>query len=29
MTFEPAFISLIQEIKLAVESGGRHTVEVE
>jgi len=29
MTFEPGFISLIQEIKLAVESGGRHTVEVE
>jgi NitT/TauT family transport system ATP-binding protein len=29
MTFEPGFISLIQEIKVAVESGGRHTVEVE
>ena len=29
MTFEPGFISLIQEIKLTVESGGRHTVEVE
>ena len=29
MTFEPGFIALIQEIKQAVESGGRHTVEVE
>jgi NitT/TauT family transport system ATP-binding protein len=29
MTFEPGFISLIQEIKLTVESGGRHAVEVE
>jgi NitT/TauT family transport system ATP-binding protein len=29
MTFQPGFISLIQEIKLTVESGGRHTVEVE
>ena len=29
MTFEPGFISLIQEIKVTVESGGRHTVEVE
>jgi NitT/TauT family transport system ATP-binding protein len=29
MTFESGFISLIQEIKGTVESGGRHTVEVE
>jgi NitT/TauT family transport system ATP-binding protein len=29
MTFEPGFISLIQEIKVTVESGGRHAVEVE
>jgi NitT/TauT family transport system ATP-binding protein len=29
MTFEPAFIAQIQEIKRAVESGGLHTVEVE
>ena len=29
MTFEPSFISLVQEIKVAVESGGRHTLEVE
>ena len=29
MTFEPGFIALIQEIKHAVESGGRHAVEVE
>jgi NitT/TauT family transport system ATP-binding protein len=29
MTFEPEFIALIQEIKRVVESGGRHTVEVE
>jgi NitT/TauT family transport system ATP-binding protein len=29
MTFEPSFISLVQEIKLAVESGGRHLLEVE
>jgi NitT/TauT family transport system ATP-binding protein len=29
MTFEQGFISLIQEIKLTVESGGRHAVEVE
>jgi NitT/TauT family transport system ATP-binding protein len=29
MTFQPDFIGLIQEIKLAVESGGRHAVEVE
>jgi NitT/TauT family transport system ATP-binding protein len=29
MTFEPSFIALIQEIKRAVETGGRHTVEVE
>jgi NitT/TauT family transport system ATP-binding protein len=29
MTFQPGFISLIQEIKLTVESGGRHAVEVE
>jgi NitT/TauT family transport system ATP-binding protein len=29
MTFEPSFISLVQEIKVAVETGGRHTVEVE
>ena len=28
MTFEPGFISLIQEIKAVVESGGRHAVEV-
>jgi NitT/TauT family transport system ATP-binding protein len=29
MTFEPEFIALIQEIKRVVESGARHTVEVE
>jgi NitT/TauT family transport system ATP-binding protein len=29
MTFEPGFIELIQDIKRTVESGGRHTVEVE
>jgi NitT/TauT family transport system ATP-binding protein len=29
MTFQPGFISLIQEIKQAVETGGSHTVEVE
>jgi NitT/TauT family transport system ATP-binding protein len=29
MTFEPEFIALIQEIKQTVESGGRHSVEVE
>ena len=29
MMFEPEFIELIQEIKRTVESGGRHTVEVE
>jgi NitT/TauT family transport system ATP-binding protein len=29
MTFEPEFIELIQEIKAAVEGGGRHAVEVE
>ena len=29
MTFEREFIELIQEIKRVVESGGRHTVEVE
>jgi NitT/TauT family transport system ATP-binding protein len=29
MTFETGFIELIQEIKQVVESGGRHTVEVE
>jgi NitT/TauT family transport system ATP-binding protein len=29
MTFEPSFIELIQDIKRTVESGGRHTVEVE
>ncbi len=29
MTFEPSFISLVQEIKVAVETGGRHTLEVE
>jgi NitT/TauT family transport system ATP-binding protein len=29
MMFEPDFIELIQEIKRTVESGGRHTVEVE
>jgi NitT/TauT family transport system ATP-binding protein len=29
MTFEPAFISLIQEIKQTVETGGRHGMEVE
>ena len=29
MTFEPDFIELIQEIKQVVETGGRHTVEVE
>ena len=28
MTFDPRFISLIQEIKAIVESGGRHAVEV-
>jgi NitT/TauT family transport system ATP-binding protein len=29
MTFEPSFISLVQEIKVAVEAGGRHDLEVE
>jgi NitT/TauT family transport system ATP-binding protein len=29
MTFEPAFIEMIQDIKQTVESGGRHTIEVE
>ena len=29
MTFEPEFIELIQDIKRTVETGGRHTVEVE
>jgi NitT/TauT family transport system ATP-binding protein len=29
MTFDPSFISLVQEIKIAVETGGRHTLEVE
>jgi NitT/TauT family transport system ATP-binding protein len=29
MTFEPDFIELIQDIKRTVETGGRHTVEVE
>jgi NitT/TauT family transport system ATP-binding protein len=29
MTFEPGFIEMIQAIKQTVESGGRHTVEVE
>ena len=29
MTFEPRFIETIQEIKLAVETGGRHLLEVE
>jgi len=29
MTFEPSFIQLVQEIKVAVESGGRHLLEVE
>jgi NitT/TauT family transport system ATP-binding protein len=29
MTFEPEFITLIQEIKQTVESGGHHSVEVE
>ena len=29
MTFEPAFIGLIQEIKRTVEAGGPHTLEVE
>ena len=29
MTFQPSFISLVQEIKVAVESGGRHLLEVE
>ena len=29
MTFEPSFISLVQEIKIAVETGGRHLLEVE
>jgi NitT/TauT family transport system ATP-binding protein len=29
MTFEPDFIEMIQEIKAAVEGGGRHAVEVE
>jgi NitT/TauT family transport system ATP-binding protein len=29
MTFEPGFIELIQEIKAAVEGGGRHALEVE
>jgi len=27
MTFEPSFISLVQEIKIAVETGGRHLLE--
>ena len=29
MTFEPAFIELVQEMKRTVESGGRHVLEVE
>jgi NitT/TauT family transport system ATP-binding protein len=29
MTFEPGFIEIIQEIKHAVETGGKHAVEVE
>jgi NitT/TauT family transport system ATP-binding protein len=29
MTFEPSFISLVQEIKIAVETGGRSLLEVE
>ena len=29
MTFEPSFIALVQEIKVAVETGGRHLLEVE
>ena len=29
MTFEPSFIALVQEIKIAVETGGRHLLEVE
>jgi NitT/TauT family transport system ATP-binding protein len=29
MTFEPSFISLVHEIKVAVESGGQHVLEVE
>ena len=29
MTFEPSFIGLVQEIKIAVETGGRHLLEVE
>jgi NitT/TauT family transport system ATP-binding protein len=29
MTFDPAFVSLIQEIKETVETGGRHGLEVE
>jgi NitT/TauT family transport system ATP-binding protein len=29
MTFEPSFISLVQEIKVAVESGGRQTAALE
>jgi hypothetical protein len=29
MTFQPGFIELIQDIKRTVESGGRHTVEIE
>jgi NitT/TauT family transport system ATP-binding protein len=29
MTFEPSFIALVQEIKMAVETGGRHLLEVE
>jgi hypothetical protein len=29
MTFEPAFIGLIQEIKRTVEAGGPRTLEVE
>ena len=29
MTFQPSFISLVQEIKVAVETGGRHALEVE
>ena len=29
MTFEPSFIETIQDVKHTVETGGRHTVEVE
>jgi NitT/TauT family transport system ATP-binding protein len=29
MTFDPAFVTLIQEIKQTVETGGRHALEVE